>query len=166
MQKTKFFNIFVISLFILLFFPHISFSSVEKVNNKIVLDEETFNLLVKDAKLKEIYQEQVNELQLAIEKLNKNRDSLNKLALDNENLLNKKIELQNDIITEYKGQKEKYKQIEDELNKDIKKLKRKKITADILVSILAGTSIAVSEKSGEQIAIGAATVLYFALTNN
>lgn len=160
----KIISIFI--LFFILFTPIPSYSSIEKVNDKVVLDEVTFNLLVKDAKLKKLYEEQVSELELAIDKLNKNRSSLEKLSKENEELINKKIQLQSDIIKEYKTQKNKYEEIERALNKDIKKLKRRKTTSDILIGLLAGAGIAVSEKTNEKIAIGSVAALYFMLSNN
>lgn len=158
-------KIIYLVLFILLT-PTVSFSEIKKENNNIILDEVTFNLLVKDAKLKNVYENQVKELEEALDKLDKNRNSLKKLNEENEELLNKKITLQEDIIKEYKGQKEKYKEIEDELNKDIRKLKRKKLTSDILVGILTGATMAVSDNSNEKIIVGSAAALYFILSNN
>lgn len=158
-------KIIYLVLFILLT-PTISFSEIRKENNNIILDEVTFNLLVKDAKLKNVYENQVKELEEALDKLDKNRNSLKKINEENEELLNKKITLQEDIIKEYKGQKEKYKEIEDELNKDIRKLKRKKLTSDILVGILTGATMAISDNSNEKIVVGSAAALYFILSNN
>lgn len=158
-------KIIYLVLFILLT-PTVSFSEIKKENNNIILDEVTFNLLVKDAKLKTVYENQVKELEEALDKLDKNRNSLKKLNEENEELLNKKITLQEDIIKEYKGQKEKYKEIEDELNKDIRKLKRKKLTSDILVGLLTGATMAVSDNSNEKIIVGSAAALYFILSNN
>lgn len=158
-------KIIYLVLFILLT-PTVSFSEIKKENNNIILDEVTFNLLVKDAKLKTVYENQVKELEEALDKLDKNRNSLKKLNEENEELLNKKITLQEDIIKEYKGQKEKYKEIENELNKDIRKLKRKKLTSDILVGLLTGATMAVSDNSNEKIIVGSAAALYFILSNN
>ena len=158
-------KIIYLVLFILLT-PTVSFSEIKKENNNIILDEVTFNLLVKDAKLKTVYENQVKELEEALNKLDKNRNSLKKLNEENEELLNKKITLQEDIIKEYKGQKEKYKEIENELNKDIRKLKRKKLTSDILVGLLTGATMAVSDNSNEKIIVGSAAALYFILSNN
>ena len=158
-------KIIYLVLFILLT-PMVSFSEIRKENNNIILDEVTFNLLVKDAKLKTVYENQVKELEEALDKLDKNRNSLKKLNEENEELLNKKITLQEDIIKEYKGQKEKYKEIENELNKDIRKLKRKKLTSDILVGLLTGATMAVSDNSNEKIIVGSAAALYFILSNN
>lgn len=158
-------KIIYLVLFILLT-PTISFSEIKRENNNIILDEVTFNLLVKDAKLKNVYENQVKELEEALDKLDKNRNSLKKLNEENEELLNKKITLQEDIIKEYKGQKEKYKEIENELNKDIRKLKIKKLTSDILVGLLTGATMAVSDNSNEKIIVGSAAALYFILSNN
>lgn len=159
-------KIISLALCFILFIPSVSFSEITISNGIVTIDEVTFNLLVKDAKLKTLYENQVKELETAIEKLDNNRTALKKLNEENEELLNKKISLQQDIIQEYKGQKYKYKEIEDELNRDIRKLKRKKLTSDILVSLLAGAGIAVSDNSNEKIVIGSAAALYFLLSNN
>lgn len=159
-------KIISLALCFILFIPSVSFSEITISNGIVTIDEVTFNLLVKDAKLKTLYENQVKELETAIEKLDNNRTALKKLNEENEELLNKKISLQQDIIQEYKGQKDKYKEIEDELNRDIRKLKRKKLTSDILVSLLAGAGIAVSDNSNEKIVIGSAAALYFLLSNN
>lgn len=159
-------KIISLALCFILFIPSVSFSEITINNGIVTIDEVTFNLLVKDAKLKTLYENQVKELETAIEKLDNNRTALKKLNEENEELLNKKISLQQDIIQEYKGQKDKYKEIEDELNRDIRKLKRKKLTSDILVSLLAGAGIAVSDNSNEKIVIGSAAALYFLLSNN
>ena len=159
-------KIISLALCFILLIPSVSFSEINISNGIVTIDEVTFNLLVKDAKLKTLYENQVKELETAIEKLDNNRTALKKLNEENEEVLNKKISLQQDIIQEYKGQKDKYKEIEDELNRDIRKLKRKKLTSDILVSLLAGAGIAVSDNSNEKIAIGSAAALYFLLSNN
>ena len=159
-------KIISLALCFILLIPSVSFSEINISNGIVTIDEATFNLLVKDAKLKTLYENQVKELETAIEKLDNNRTALKKLNEENEEVLNKKISLQQDIIQEYKGQKDKYKEIEDELNRDIRKLKRKKLTSDILVSLLAGAGIAVSDNSNEKIAIGSAATLYFLLSNN